>query len=58
LAAPRRSPALAEDLLRKAMIARSPAARARWAQQGLASSAPLDTTTQAMLLRQLYLSHF
>jgi tetratricopeptide (TPR) repeat protein len=58
LAAPRRSPALAEDLLRKAMIARSPAARARWAQQGLASSAPLDKTTQAMLLRQLYLSHF
>jgi tetratricopeptide (TPR) repeat protein len=32
--------------------------RARWAQRGLASRAPLDKTTQAMLLRQLYLSHF
>jgi tetratricopeptide (TPR) repeat protein len=40
------------------MIARSPAARARWAQQGLALPTPLDKTTQAMLLRQLYLSHY
>ena len=40
------------------MIARSPSARARWARQGLASAARLDKTTQAMLLRQLYLSHF
>jgi tetratricopeptide (TPR) repeat protein len=40
------------------MAARSPAARARWAKQGLASRAPLDKTTQAMLLRQLYLSHY
>jgi tetratricopeptide (TPR) repeat protein len=40
------------------MVARSPAARARWARQGLATRAPLDRTTQAMLLRQLYLSHF
>ncbi len=32
--------------------------RARWAQRGLASHAPLDQTTQAMLLRQLYLSRF
>jgi len=47
-----------EELLRKAMAARSPAARARWARQGLASRAPLDKTTQAMLLRQLYLSHY
>jgi tetratricopeptide (TPR) repeat protein len=47
-----------EELLRKAMVARSPAARARWARQGLATRAPLDKTTQAMLLRQLYLSHF
>ncbi len=47
-----------EELLRKAMVARSPAARARWAKQGLATRAPLDKTTQAMLLRQLYLSHF
>jgi tetratricopeptide (TPR) repeat protein len=49
---------LPEDFLRKAMVARSAAARARWAEQGLASRAPLDKTTQAMLLRQLYLSHF
>jgi tetratricopeptide (TPR) repeat protein len=40
------------------MDARSPAARARWARQGLATRAPLDRTTQAMLLRQLYLSHY
>jgi tetratricopeptide (TPR) repeat protein len=45
-------------MLHKAMAARSPAARARWAKQGLAVRAPLDKTTQAMLLRQLYLSHF
>lgn len=49
---------LPEDLLRKAMAARSPAARARWAHRGLAVRAPLDKTTQAMLLRQLYLSHY
>jgi tetratricopeptide (TPR) repeat protein len=45
-----------EEMLRRAMAARSAAARARWARQGLASKAPLDKTTQAMLLRQLYLS--
>jgi tetratricopeptide (TPR) repeat protein len=45
-------------MLHKAMAARSPAARARWAKQGLASRAPLDKTTQAMLLRQLYISHY
>jgi tetratricopeptide (TPR) repeat protein len=49
---------LAEELLRKAMEARSPQARARWARRGLATRAALDRTTQAMLLRQLYLSHF
>jgi tetratricopeptide (TPR) repeat protein len=46
----------AEDLLRRAMEARTSAARARWARKGLAIRAPLDRTTQAMLLRQLYLS--
>jgi tetratricopeptide (TPR) repeat protein len=45
-------------MLHKAMAARSPAARARWARQGLAARSPLDKTTQAMLLRQLYLSHY
>jgi tetratricopeptide (TPR) repeat protein len=52
---PRATP---EDLLQKAMGARSPAARARFARRGLAARAPLDQTTQAMLLRQLYLAHF
>ena len=49
---------LPEDLLRKAIEARSPTQRARWAELGLASRAPLDKTTQAMLLRQLYLSYY
>ncbi len=61
-AAPGRGPNLKEqppeELLRRAMVARSPAARARWARRGLAAIAPLDKTTQAMLLRQLYLSLF
>jgi tetratricopeptide (TPR) repeat protein len=47
-----------EELLRKAMAARSPATRGRYARKGLATRAPLDRTTQAMLLRQLYLSLF
>ncbi|HWL84197.1 MAG TPA: tetratricopeptide repeat protein [Polyangiaceae bacterium] len=47
-----------EDFLRRAMTARSPAGRARYARRGLATTAPLDRTTHAMLLRQLYLSHF
>jgi len=38
------------------MEASTPAARGRWARKGLAIRAPLDRTTQAMLLRQLYLS--
>ena len=46
-----------ELLLRKAMGARSAALRARYARQGLAATT-LDRTTQAMLLRQLYLSQF
>jgi tetratricopeptide (TPR) repeat protein len=48
----------AEEFLRKAMAARSPVSRARYARQGLATRAPLDRTTHAMLLRQLYMSHF
>jgi tetratricopeptide (TPR) repeat protein len=46
-----------EDLLQKAMLARTTTSRARYAQAGLASQ-DLDPTTQAMLLRQLYLCHF
>jgi tetratricopeptide (TPR) repeat protein len=47
-----------EEFLRKAMAARTAAMRGRWAQRGLSSRAPLEKTTQAMLLRQLYLSRF
>jgi tetratricopeptide (TPR) repeat protein len=45
-----------EDLLARAMAAPSAASRARWARKGLATRAPLDRTTQAMLLRQLSLA--
>jgi hypothetical protein len=47
-----------EECLRKAMGARSAATRARWAKRGLSTPSALDKTTQAMLLRQVYLSHF
>jgi len=40
------------------MAAASPVARARWARRGLAQRAPLDRTTQTMLLRQLCLAHY
>lgn len=40
------------------MTARSWSSRARFAKQGLAARAPLDRTTHAMLLRQLYLAYF
>jgi tetratricopeptide (TPR) repeat protein len=40
------------------MDAKAPAARARLARKGLASRGPLDRTTHAMLLRQLYLALF
>jgi tetratricopeptide (TPR) repeat protein len=48
----------AEEWLKRAMAARSAEARERYARQGLATRSPLDRTTQAMLLRQLYLAHF
>jgi len=40
------------------MAARTATTRARFAKLGLATRAPLDRTTHAMLLRQLYLSRF
>jgi hypothetical protein len=40
------------------MAARSARSRAMYARRGLASHSPLDRTTHAMLLRQLYLSLF
>lgn len=46
-----------ELLLKKAMDAPSAAVRARYARRGLAADT-LDPSTQAMLLRQLYLAHF
>jgi len=55
-AAPRACPT-PEELLGKAIGARSASDRARWARRGLATRAPLDRTVQAMLLRQLCLSH-
>jgi tetratricopeptide (TPR) repeat protein len=47
-----------EDLLERAMAARSAVSRARLARRGLATDSPLDPVTQSMLLRQLYLAHF
>lgn len=40
------------------MAAKTARSRAMYARRGLASRAPLDRTTHAMLLRQLYLSLF
>lgn len=47
-----------EEWLQRAMGAKTATARERFAGQGLASRAPLDRTTHAMLLRQLYLAYF
>lgn len=56
---PRASPDTSpEELLQRAMGARTPRARAIWARRGLASVRRLDRTTQSMLLRQLYLAYF
>lgn len=46
----------AGDLLRKATLAESAGARAKYATRGLAAAGD-DRTLRAMLLRQLYLSH-
>lgn len=40
------------------MAASTARERGSWARKGLACRGPLDRTTQALLLRQLYLSHF
>jgi tetratricopeptide (TPR) repeat protein len=48
----------AEALLERAMHAKTPRSRAIWARRGLALKGPIDRTTQSMLLRQLYLTHF
>lgn len=49
---------LPEDHLERAIAATTPRERGAWARKGLSCRGPLDRTTQAMLLRQLYLSHF
>jgi len=46
-----------ESMLRKATLARTPVARAKYAERGLSHNGAVDRTTRAMLLRQLYLSH-
>jgi tetratricopeptide (TPR) repeat protein len=46
-----------EIMLRKATLARTPLARAKYAERGLSHNGAVDRTTRAMLLRQLYLSH-
>ncbi len=53
-----REAAKPEDFLHKAMGASTPTERARHARKGLATRSALDRTTHAMLLRQLYLSHY
>ncbi|WP_437286132.1 tetratricopeptide repeat protein [Sorangium sp. So ce406] len=57
----RRAPAASltpEEMLRRALGAETPRSRALWARRGLSLRGPLDRTTQAMLLRQLYLAYF
>jgi tetratricopeptide (TPR) repeat protein len=49
---------LPEDHLARAIAALTPAARARHAKQGLACRAPLERTTHALLLRQLYVAYY
>jgi tetratricopeptide (TPR) repeat protein len=49
---------LPEDYLQHAMQARSPVARANWAERGLAYRGGIDRTTKTMLLRQLYLAFY
>lgn len=43
--------------MRRATLARTSGARAKYAQRGLSHGGALDETTRSMLLRQLYLSH-
>jgi tetratricopeptide (TPR) repeat protein len=48
----------AVDMLERARHATTPRARGIWARRGLSVRARLDRTTQAMLLRQLYLAYY
>lgn len=49
-------PQIPELLLRKASLAKTAGLRAKYARRGLDQDAPMDPTTRAMLLRQLYLA--
>lgn len=51
-----RGPATAEDCLRRALTAPGPAARERYAREGLATPT-LEEDTRFLLLRQIYRSH-
>jgi tetratricopeptide (TPR) repeat protein len=53
-----RSVPSAEELLSRAMRAKTPRSRGIWARRGLALKSALDRTTHSMLLRQLYLAHY
>lgn len=47
-----------EEILLRAMQAKTPRSRGIWARRGLSLRRALDRTTHAMLMRQLYLSHY
>lgn len=47
-----------EDMLQRAIHAPTPRARGLWARKGLSTHGKLNPTTQALLLRQLYLAHY
>jgi len=47
-----------EEMLQRAMGARTPRSRGIWARRGLAAKRRIDRTTQSMLLRQLYLAYY
>jgi tetratricopeptide (TPR) repeat protein len=49
---------LPEEHLERAMAAKSPAGRAKWAAHGLAHPGEIDPTTHAMLLRQMYRARY
>lgn len=47
-----------EDILQRAIAATTPGSRRFWARRGLSLRSALDRTTQALLLRQLYLAYY
>ncbi len=47
-----------EEMLARALAAQTPRSRAIWARRGLTARTLHDRTTQALLLRQLYLAYY